>query len=211
MDEADLEGSSNSFKTQGELIGHLQILRHITGLAKIEPVLDYVSEYIEEGNGESKITIFHHHKDVGEILFMKLSEMFPEKVIRMTAEDNSEVRMNKIEDFKNRAQILIAPTLACGEGINLQFCSHAIILEREWNPANEEQAEGRFSRIGSEASSILVNYPTATGTIDEFFAELVEQKRAAVTQTLDGIEVNWNESSVLKELAAIVVKKWRMK
>jgi len=207
MDEN--ENQLSSFKNQAELIGHLQILRHITGLAKIEPVVDYVNEFLE-GDSEEKITIFHHHKDVGEILFRKLSELFPELVLRMTAEDNSEVRMKKIEEFKTSKRILIAPTLACGEGINLQFCSHAILMEREWNPANEEQAEGRFSRIGSVSSSVLVNYPTATGTIDEFFAELVEQKRAAVTQTLDGVEADWNESDIMRELARVVVKKWRM-
>ena len=207
MDEN--EDQLSSFKTQAELIGHLQILRHITGLAKIEPVVDYVNEFLE-GDSEEKITIFHHHKDVGEILFRKLSELFPELVLRMTAEDNSEVRMKKIEEFKTSKRILIAPTLACGEGINLQFCSHAILMEREWNPANEEQAEGRFSRIGSVSSSVLINYPTATGTIDEFFAELVEQKRAAVTQTLDGVEADWNESDIMRELARVVVKKWRM-
>ena len=207
MDEN--EDSLGSFKSQAELIGHLQILRHITGLAKIEPVIDYVNEYLE-GNEDTKITIFHHHKDVGEILYQKLNELYPSKVIRMTSSDDSETRMNKIEEFKSSKSVLIAPTLACGEGINLQFCSHAILMEREWNPANEEQAEGRFSRIGSTSSSVLVNYPTATGTIDEFFAELVEQKRSAITQTLDKEESNWNESDIMRELAKVVVKKWKI-
>lgn len=208
MDEN--EGQLGSFKTQAELIGHLQILRHITGLAKIEPVLDYINEYIEGDREDTKITVFHHHKDVGEILYQKLNELYPNKVIRMTAADDSEVRMSKIEEFRTSKSILVAPTLACGEGINLQFCSHAILMEREWNPANEEQAEGRFSRIGSVSSSVLVNYPTATGTIDEFFAELVEQKRAAVTQSLDKVETDWVESDIMRELAKVVIKKWRM-
>lgn len=209
----DMESSDgreeNTFRIQGDLLAALQVLRHITGLAKLEAVLDYVEEFLEENPGE-KITIFHHHIDVGDLLFQALDMRNPGKVIRMTSSDDSSVRMNKIEEFKNGKAVLIAPTLACGEGLNLQFCSHAILMEREWNPANEEQAEGRFSRIGSNATSILVCYPTATGTIDEFFAELVERKREAVGKTLDGSAQQWNQSTVMRELANLVVKKWRL-
>lgn len=204
--------SKSAFSAGTDLLAQLQILRHITGLAKVEPVLDYVSEYLEEHNGDSKITIFHHHIDVGKVLVLKLNELFPDSVIQMTAQDDSETRGKKIEQFRSdpSKKILVAPTLACGEGINLQFCNHAILMEREWNPANEEQAEGRFSRIGAISSSVLVNYPTATGTIDEFFAEIVERKREIVGSTLDGKADKWDQSSIMMELAQTVVNRWRM-
>lgn len=200
--------SGSSFENTTNLLARLQILRHITGLSKIEPTLDYLEEFFEE-NPDGKITVFHHHIDVGEILYRKCNERFGDKVIRMISADDSTTRQGKIEQFRADKQIMIAPTLACGEGINLQFCNHAIIMEREWNPANEEQAEGRFSRIGSVADSVLINYPTATETIDEFFAELVERKREIVGVTLDGSAEKWDQSSVMKELANLIVKKWR--
>jgi SWI/SNF-related matrix-associated actin-dependent regulator of chromatin subfamily A-like protein 1 len=197
--------SGNEFYTN--LMAYLSILRHITGLSKIEPAIEYINEFIE--NGGKKIVIFHHHIDAGDILTRKLSE-FGIPCIRMTAADNAETRSDKIEQFRTGEEIvLIAPTLACGEGINLQFCSNAILLEREWNPANEEQVEGRFSRIGSVAGTIDVCYPTAVETIDEYFAEIVERKRAIVDQSLDGRISDWNESEVMLELANLVVKKWK--
>lgn len=37
-----------------------------------------------------------------------------------------------------------------GKGLNLQSCSDCVVLERQWKPANEKQAEARFIRIGAK-------------------------------------------------------------
>jgi SNF2 family DNA or RNA helicase len=99
-----------------------------------------------------------------------------------------------------------------GEGHNLQICSDCIIMEREWNPPKEEQAEGRFPRPGQTSDKITATYFTAIGTVDEFFAEIVEQKRSIFDSTMNGIKTNWNESSLIKELAEVLAqnggKKW---
>ena len=192
-----------------DLLAMLGILRHLTGLAKIEPVIEHTLDFIENSENSPKLTIFHHQIDVGDIVEKKLLESGL-KVSRIVSSQDSETRLDKIDEFKDSNPILLVPTLAGGEGINLQFCSHAIIMEREWNPANEEQAEGRFSRIGSEAEKIQVTYPVATGSIDEYFAEIVERKREIVGKSLDGIAPTWDSSSIMLELAEKVVNKWRM-
>jgi hypothetical protein len=52
------------------------------------------------------------------------------------------------------------------------------------------------------------------GTVDEMFTELVEQKRAIVTSTLDNKEIAWDESSLMKELLEVVAmkggKRWKL-
>jgi len=120
---------------------------------------------------------------------------------------SSEDRQNAIEKFKEDGnRIMIASTLASGEGLNLQFCSDAIMLERQWNPANEEQAEARFHRFG-QVNPVTVTYMLATETIDEYFTEIVEQKRAIVAQTLDGKEMQWEQNDLMRELAQMIVTK----
>ena len=99
---------------------------------------------------------------------------------------------------------MIASTLAAGEGLNLQFCSDAVILERQWNPANEQQVEGRFHRFG-QLNNVSITYMLASGTIDEYFTELVEIKRAIVAATLDNKEIAWNQQSLMRELAEVLV------
>jgi SNF2 family DNA or RNA helicase len=84
------------------------------------------------------------------------------------------------------------------------------MLERQWNPANEEQAEGRFARIGQE-DNIIVTYMLASETIDEKFTEIVETKRAIIANTLDGKEYQWDQASLMKELATVLVMKGKKK
>ena len=110
---------------------------------------------------------------------------------------------------ENRDQrILIASTLAAGEGINLQACSDCIMVERQWNPANEEQAESRFIRIGQTADSVTATYMIALGTIDEYFTGLVEAKRQVIASTMKG-ETMSDESTLMNELADILASKGR--
>lgn len=185
------------------ILAQMARMRYLTGIAKIEPVVEFVEEFLLTTN--RKITLFCHHDDVAELLERKLTSICkdgafnpPLNLSGTKAEDSTTI----IEAFKQpENRILIAKTLAHGEGLNLQFCSDSIVLEREWNPANEEQAEARFRRIGSTAGSVNITYPVATGTIDEFLAKLVEEKRSFMASTLDGKDYIWQESSVMQELA----------
>lgn len=185
------------------ILAQMARMRYLTGIAKIEPTVEFIEEFLLTTN--RKITIFCHHDDAADLLLHKLTKICtdgafaaPLTLSGRKAEESTDI----IEEFKKpERRIMIAKTLAHGEGLNLQFCSDAIILEREWNPANEEQAEARFRRIGSEASSVNITYPVATGTIDEFLAKLVEEKRSFMAATLDGKDYVWQESSVMKELA----------
>jgi SNF2 family DNA or RNA helicase len=210
--------NSNEFRV--ELQGHMMILYHITGLAKVAPILDYVEGWLnssDDGNGDGKLAIFHHHIDVGDLLEKKFLELgIPSVRIKSTMSvDKREEILDRFRNEKD-VRIFLGPTLACGEGIDLEFCSYAIQAEREWNPANEEQVEGRFVRATPESIEkaakgllkITMMIPVAVGTIDEFFAELIERKRQAVTQTLDGVQgTSWNQSEIMVELAKIAIKR----
>jgi len=123
---------------------------------------------------------------------------------------DADQRQAAVTNFKENAKcrVMIASTLASGEGLNLQFCSDAVMLEKQWNPANEEQAETRFTRFGSTAEHVNVTYMISVGTIDEWLTELVEKKRALIKKIVDREEnVEWEQSSLMKELADILYAK----
>jgi SNF2 family DNA or RNA helicase len=127
-------------------------------------------------------------------------------------------RQRVVDEFtKGKPRILIASTQAAGEGVTLYPCDEFILLERQWNPANEEQAEARGIHPESKAAQINATYFLATGTIDEYFTELVEKKRGLLKQTVGGIvgaERTWSEDGLMRELAEIIRvkggKKWRL-
>lgn len=187
-------------------------MRHATGISKVGPVAERIKAFLEENPAERKLTIFMHHVDVMDLLEAEcmpfLKEMGlsnPLKISGTTSADNrAKMALRFREEIKTR--LLFATTLAAGEALNLQFCSDAIIMEREWNPANEEQAESRFHRYG-QINNVLIDYALVSETIDEYFTELVEQKRAIVSSTLDNKEYIWDQNSLMADLAMVLVTK----
>jgi SWI/SNF-related matrix-associated actin-dependent regulator of chromatin subfamily A-like protein 1 len=219
------EKGLNSFQNATNILAMLTAMRKLTGIAKVPAVVDFLEEFIK--GTDRKIVVFLHHldaKDLLELHLKKLSEAYRKDGENEVADGliplflhaglPQAARNDMVEKFRtNSSRIMIASTLAAGEGLNIQFVSDAIMMERQWNPANEEQAEGRFIRIGMTADRVDVHYFIASGTVDEFFTELVEIKRAAMN-TIDGGEFVWNESSLLKDLAEAVAtkggKKWKL-
>jgi hypothetical protein len=152
------------------------------------------------------------------------------KTLRMFGGKDSDTRWNIEQSFKNnpKNRILIASTLASGEGLNLQFCQNFMQVERQWNPANEEQAELRFSRPLNykdypsylqnylfnddrmpKKTSIRAPYLIADQTIDSMLTDIVERKRTNFRKSMNPGEENikWEENEIIKELADMIIKK----
>lgn len=196
-----VDSDEMSFQDSGNILAFLSKMRHLSGLSKINPCIEYVMEIM--GSTDDRVCIFTHHKDVAEILNNKLNALFHELGIPSCA--RHEAGGSSLDTEKNfeKSRVLICSTLAGGEGLNLQrLCRRFVMLERQWNPANEEQAEARFPRPeGIKTDFIDGVYMVAMGTVDEFFSEIVERKREIVGKTLDGKAVEWDQSSLIKELA----------
>lgn len=213
----DSSEGKHSFADEGNILKYLTKMRHITGLAKIDPCLDFCMEFL--GSCDRKMLIFIHHQDVGDILMNRLKSLTDElelgSPLRFSAGDDSMKFVNEFRTSKSR--IGIVSTLAGGEGMDglQEFCSDLILLERQWNPANEEQAEKRISQRIGQVNHVTGTYFVAVGTVDEFFSEIVERKREIVGKTLSGEAAEWNQSSLIKELTerlqAEGLRRWSMR
>lgn len=213
LDDVMYDDNEDAFTTGTAIIAIMAKLRHITGISKIPECVDFVSEFLL--STDRKLVIFTHHQDVADILKGKLNKWLSDgnfaQALHLHAGLDGNGRARLVEVFKEPGnRIMIASTKAAGEGLNLQFCSDAVLLERQWTPADEEQAEARFHRFG-QVSNVSITYMLASGTIDEYFTELVEQKRAIVASALDGVQMQWDQNSLMKELAQMLLSKGREK
>lgn len=215
LEELDdvIYGDGSEFERSSATIAVMTKMRHITGISKVEACIDFATEFLM--SNERKLAIFTHHHDVADLLLAKLSDWCKDggfaKPLHLSAALTGERRTALVKEFEvSSSRILVASTLAAGEALNLQFCSDAVMLERQWNPANEEQAEDRFHRFGQE-TNVSITYMISSGTIDEYFTELVESKRVIVAAAMDGQEIQWNEQSLMKELAQILISRGREK
>lgn len=193
-----------------DILAKLARMRHITGLAKIPQTIEFVNEFLEET--ERKLVVFVHHKDVGSIIYDELAKEHGKLVLKLTADMSGEERFRIQELFNATPKcILIGSTLAMGEGLNLQTCADCVMHERQWNPANEEQAEGRFIRIGQQAINVNATYVEAEGTVDEILDGIIERKRVMFHESMNNTQLGgWNQGDVIKEVAESIVKKFNM-
>lgn len=199
------------------ILGKISRLRHITGVAKIPATLEHVAEFLEEKEG--KLVVFVHHQDVGESLYLQCKEQFEADkewdvpVLNLTSGHSPQERFEIQELFNKLPRcVMIASTLASGEGLNLQTGAYCIMHERQWNPANEEQAEGRFCRIGQKSPEIIAVYAQVAESIDQYLDAIVERKRLYFHAAMNtGETPKWSQDEILKELADVIVTKHRAK
>ena len=206
-------------KNPTDILGYLARMRHITGVAKVNAAAEFIEEFLLENDDDRKLVVFLHHKRAAALLMEKLGKTLKEgafaEPLNLHSGLDLQSRQQVVEEFKKPGnRIMIASTLAAGEGLNLQFCSDCLIMERQWNPSSEEQAEGRFPRPGSVASVVNAVYLIAAGTIDDFLTQLVEEKRRNVKATLDYQEVTWDERNLIMELARVIntkgLQRWKL-
>jgi SWI/SNF-related matrix-associated actin-dependent regulator 1 of chromatin subfamily A len=208
LDDA-LSGDSDAFGMNGSAIAIMSRMRHITGISKVAECIDFTTEFLL--STDRKITIFIHHQDVMGMLEKQLNTWLADggfgSVLVLHSGLNGDDRSALVKEFKDDDTKRVMLCMFT-EGLNLQFCSDAIILERQWTPKKEEQVEDRFHRFG-QLNSVTVTYLIASGTIDDFLTELVEIKRARIAATIDNEEIQWDQQSLMKELADMLVSRGR--
>jgi SNF2 family DNA or RNA helicase len=185
-------------------------LRHACGRAKVRAAVEFVTEFLE--STERKIICFVQHLDVGETLHNELTKLCLKRTwplpLRYLAALSSAERDRVVAAFNTTgARVLVCSTLAGGEGLNLQAaCSDCLFLERQWNPANEEQAEHRILRIGQRALSVRSTYLHVPGTVDGYSHDLVEVKRHQYHAAMNRGEMPvWREDVLVQAIGDMVV------
>lgn len=199
----------NEFERQRSIIGYLVKLRHITGVAKIEFAVDYIKEFVES-HDNTKLTIYSQHDNV-HLGIRRWLDRLGIGYMEMAAWMNTR-QIEAVKDEFNSPDmsrpILLTKTQIAKEGHNLQYmCHNCLHVERQWTSVDEEQAETRFTRTGSQQMKGYVDsvYLIAAGTIDEWLTELVEQKRQHTD--ISGNAADWQDSDALNQLFDVLIQK----
>jgi SNF2 family DNA or RNA helicase len=194
---------NNAKLNSTEVLGWLAKLRSITGQAKSQNAIDFAQEFLD--STEENLTIGIHHTAVRDVI-KYVFQGAGYSCESLSGEDNPYTKNRVVSRFQDgEFRLLIINMKSGGEGLNLQNCANALVLERAWNAADEEQFEGRFHRNG-QVQAVNVTYFIARGTIDHFFHEMVAKKRQILGETLSK---NWNfesDSDSIRELSEIIIK-----
>ncbi len=192
-DELAAQGKEMSMQEMQE---NLMTLRRICGLAKCAAAVEFVAEFLDEVEDE-KIAIGVHHEGVRDNIYFA----FKQKGIRclkLSGEDSAEKKNQILIEFNSNPDIrvLIINMIAGGVGLNIQSANNTLVLERQWNAADEEQFEGRFHRQG-QTRPVLATYMIAAGIpVEDYFTQLVEQKRKICGESLDGWDLRMDREAM---------------
>jgi SNF2 family DNA or RNA helicase len=185
------------------LIGWLAQLRAITGQAKCKNAIEWLRDFLESTDESIAVGIQHH--SVRDTLYYVL-EQFGLRPLKFSGEDSIYAKNDIVRKFTSGTnRLLVINSIAGGVGLNLQTCANALVLERQWNSADEEQFECRFHRDGQQ-KAVTITYMIAKGTIDEFFHDMVLKKRKILVETGIGNAIDvTTDVDFLKELSNYVV------
>lgn len=150
-------------------------LRHMTALAKLTMVMDYLINVLEN---ENKIVVFGHHHDVIDGLVEGLAEY---GVVSFYGRTDVAKRQKLVEQFQSdkKIRVIIGSIGAMGSGWTLTAASYVAFAELDWVPGNLNQAEDRLHRIGQK-ESILVQHLLLDGSFDSRMAKSVVHKQAVI-------------------------------
>lgn len=197
LDHMEEQMASRANYSFFDSIGDLMILRQICGLAKVKYAADYVDLMFEDSD-RTKVAIGVHHHSVRDALKHELASF---GVVKLDGDDGPEEKDRLAHKYFETSpeRVMILGMMAAKEGLELLYIPKALVLEREFTAADEEQFEYRFynpdlgllAKRGYPNKITEVEYIIAKNTVDEFFYDIVEEKRAIFGETLG---TNWDIS-----------------
>ena len=156
-----------------------------TAAIKIEPVLEYLENYILDPELEKTILFCKH-----QIMMDAVTEFLSSKsqgFIQISGKTDMGSRMGLIEKFKTDPSCTFAvlTTGSCNTGLNIIPIRKMIFLEFEWTPSILDQCEGRINRIGG-AQHLHYIYLACEHSLDTMVFNKLKKKTELLTNVVDG-------------------------
>jgi SWI/SNF-related matrix-associated actin-dependent regulator 1 of chromatin subfamily A len=192
---------------RGEIMVRIGILKDIAARGKMNDVMEYIDNIVEQGE---KIVVFIYQHKIAD----RLRERYPDALFFTGAQSEDE-RNRAIDDFQRCEQcgvrferhedanhefvpsphnIIFVNYKAGGVGITLTASSTVLFVELPWHPADVEQAESRCHRI-SQKNAVQVSFFIGKDTIDEQIMQIIEDKRE-MSEACTGAVDNTEESII---------------
>lgn len=159
-------------------------VRRVTGLLKIEPYAEVLSEELS-ADETKKIVVMCWHREVIERLASALHDF---GVVVVHGGTSPQDRQKAVDDFQSAAycsRVFIGQIVAAGEGLTLTAANQVDILESNWVPKDIEQAMRRVLRIGQESSRCVGRFVSLARSIDELIGRVLERKTRLLMEVFD--------------------------
>jgi SWI/SNF-related matrix-associated actin-dependent regulator 1 of chromatin subfamily A len=161
-------------------IAELTELRRVTGMAKMDGVVDYVRDLLEN---DEKVVLFCHHVDIIESYRMAFKSHNP---VVIHGSVKLEDRDRAVQKFQNdpKCKVFIGQMDSAGVGLTLTASSNVVFAELHWVPAIAMQCEDRIHRYGATKTS-NIHIVVADKTIDAYMANMTIKKQRMIESAMN--------------------------
>jgi SNF2 family DNA or RNA helicase len=155
---------------------------------KTQALWEYLNRVLTESSG-SKVVLFSQWTTCLDMLALML-ECMNVRYARFDGRVNSiDERGDIINVFRDDAEchILLTSLGAGGEGLNLIFANHVVLMEPYWNCAAEQQAIDRLHRIGQKEVTHVLRL-LSENSIEDWVQVIQRKKTKELERLLCGKE-----------------------
>lgn len=183
LEGIDIEAAERALKAE-----HLVRISNLKRLS-LEGKLNFIEQFLKdwiESNEDDKIIVFGTLKEP----LKQLHQKFKDESELVIGESTTEDKMNKVERWKEKKQILFANTATLSTGVDglQKVCSNMIFVEYPVGPTDLEQAISRLERMGQK-NSINVYFLLSDETIDTRIGEIFKEKSKVINAVNKGTSI----------------------
>lgn len=184
LEGIDIDAAERALKAE-----HLVKISNLKRLS-LEGKLNFIEQFLKdwiESNEDDKIIVFGTLKEP----LKQLHQKFKDESELVIGESTTEDKMNKVERWKEKKQILFANTATLSTGVDglQKVCSNMIFIEYPVGPTDLEQAISRLERMGQK-NSINVYFLLSDETIDTRIGEIFKEKSKVINAVNKGTSID---------------------
>lgn len=182
MESTEYEKTLGITKNTMLAFSEIAKIRHEIALKKVPFVIEYISDFLDDNEGQ-KVVVFAHHKDVIKEIYDGLDEYNPVMII---GDMNPVERSNSEDSFRHKptSRVIVCSILAAGVGIDLSAASTIVFAEMDWVPGNMAQAEDRVINIHKK-DTVFINFMVFDGSLDEKMVKTLMDKQKIADTALN--------------------------
>jgi len=164
----------------------LSTARRKLGALKVEKALEYIEElWDESAGGLNGLVVFAHHREVFQALEAGLQERLGFQVVGVNGLTPPEERQKAVDLFQaGEADIFLASLRAAGVGLTLTRASTCVMVEADWVPSVNLQAEARIHRI-TQKDICRAIYLVVPESLDEMVLRVVQRKQKNIDRVME--------------------------
>lgn len=203
LDVADLEEKSELSEIFMNCINEMGInnwLNDINALysSRIRYVFDKLNDHANK-----RVIIFSCYRTVLDVINLYIPSNRP----RFTISGNHKIekRNTIINDFRNSPNGILLLTYEIGcNGLNLQFCDTALLVDFWWNAGRSEQAIARILRYGQTSDTVNIYYFTANTGMENALFKMQASKISLAEELATGPMVSKIDKIKIEEILTLI-------